>query len=62
MKKQFIFRFVDSPMIQEIETREKIAKLLKGYRRNKKTFWLERIETGYRIRAGATVAEIVEAA
>ena len=49
-------------MIQEIETREKIAKLLKGYRRNKKTFWLERIETGYRIRAGATVAEIVEAA
>jgi hypothetical protein len=62
MKKQFIFRFVDSPMIQEIETREKIAKLLKGYRRNKKTFRLERIETGYRIRAGSTVAEIVEAA
>lgn len=62
MKKQFIFKFVDSPKIYTIETRERVAKMLRAYRSNSRLFRLERIEAGYRVTAGLSVAEIVEAA
>lgn len=61
-KPDYGFFFADTPLVREVRPRAIVARALRAYRRQRRTFVIARMSNGFTVSRGSTVGVYVRSA